>query len=176
MRILRHLALSLSFVVLALGAPAWAVFGPDFAKEAADEQLAVSIAMDAQANGYKLISAEQLKKLLDEKKDMLVVDTMPMADSYEKGHVPGAKQFLFPVKPMAEWDAAQADGKTQADFQALLGDKKDRMLVFYCGYLKCSRSQNGAVWARKLGYTNVYRQPGGIFAWRGLNYEMATGK
>jgi rhodanese-related sulfurtransferase len=28
------------------------------------------------------------------------------------------------------------------------------------------------MWARKLGYTNVFRHPGGIFAWKGADYQV----
>jgi hypothetical protein len=28
------------------------------------------------------------------------------------------------------------------------------------------------LWARKLGYTNVYRQPNGIFAWAGKDDKV----
>jgi len=44
--------------------------------------------------------------------------------------------------------------------------------VIYCGFVKCTRSHNGAVWARKLGYKNVLRYPGGIFAWKGAKYPV----
>ena len=44
----------------------------------------------------------------------------------------------------------------------------------YCGFTKCGRSHNAAVWAKKLGYTNVYRAPGGITVWKdmGLPYKV----
>jgi rhodanese-related sulfurtransferase len=28
------------------------------------------------------------------------------------------------------------------------------------------------MWAKKLGYKNVYRFPGGIFAWKGAGYPI----
>ena len=64
-----------------------------------------------------------------------------------------------------------AGGKTQEDFSAFLGGNKGKMVVFYCGFVKRSRSHNGAAWAKKFGYTNVYRNPGGIFAWKGAGYK-----
>ena len=73
---------------------------------------------------------------------------------------------------MTSWATNETAGKTQADFEALLGADKDRMLVFYCGFVKCTRSHNGAMWARKLGYTNVYRHPGGIKAWKEAGYPV----
>jgi len=100
---------------------------------------------------------------------VLIVDTMPYEDSYKKNHIPGAKQFLFPIPDMKEWDAKQTDGKSIDDFKALLGPDLSRTIVIYCGFVKCTRSHNGAVWARKLGYTNVFRHPGGIFAWKGAD-------
>ena len=59
-------------------------------------------------------------------------------------------------------------------FIVVLGYDKDRPIVVYCGFVKCTRSHNGAAWAVKLGYKNVYRYPGGIFAWKGAKYP--TGK
>lgn len=54
--------------------------------------------------------------------------------------------------------------KVNADFEKMLGTNKDRLIVIYCGFVKCTRSHNGAMWAVKLGYKNVYRYPGGIKA------------
>ena len=73
---------------------------------------------------------------------------------------------------MANWDAKETGGKSMEDFAALLGPDKDRTLVFYCGFVKCTRSHNGAVFAKQLGYKNVYRFPGGIFAWKGADYKV----
>jgi rhodanese-related sulfurtransferase len=73
---------------------------------------------------------------------------------------------------MNEWDMKETGDKSQAEFEAMLGPDKDRVLVFYCGFVKCTRSHNGAAWARKLGYTNVYRHPGGIRAWIEAGYPV----
>jgi rhodanese-related sulfurtransferase len=93
---------------------------------------------------------------------------MPLEDSYKKQHVPGAVQYDFPIPEVKEMDAAD---KTK--FEQFLGPDKDKTLVFYCGFVKCTRSHNGAAWAVRNGYTNVYRYPGGIFAWKGAKYPVA---
>jgi len=49
-----------------------------------------------QQGGYDVITAEELKKLIDSGKDILIIDTMPYK-AYKDMHVPGAKQFLFPI-------------------------------------------------------------------------------
>ncbi len=79
---------------------------------------------------------------------------------------PAAVQFLFPILEMNSWDTAQTDQKTQKEFTALLGADKNRIIVIYCGFVKCTRSHNGAFRAKK----NVYRFPGGIYAWKGMGY------
>jgi thiosulfate/3-mercaptopyruvate sulfurtransferase len=50
------------------------------------------------------------------------------------------------------------------------------MIVFYCGFTECTRSHNAAMWALKLGYTNVYRFPGGIEAWAQARYPVEAAK
>ncbi len=147
-----------------------------FEEELEKEKGAVKLAREIQRGGYDIVSTEELKKWIDEGKDILVVDTMPYADSYKKEHVPGAKQFLFPIPEMENWDSKETDGKSQDDFMTLLGPDKDKVIVVYCGFVKCTRSHNGAMWAKKLGYKNVYRHPGGIFAWKGAGYEPESVK
>ena len=142
-----------------------------FEKEAELENVAVKLAREVAAGDYKTITAKELKDLIDAKKDILIIDTMPYEASYKKEHIPGAKQFLFPIPDMVSWDTKETDGKTQEDYQTLLGADKNKQIIIYCGFVKCTRSHNGAVWARKLGYTNVYRLPGGIFAWKGEGFE-----
>ncbi len=145
-----------------------------FEQEVVIETGAVKLVREVQRGGYDVISTEELKKMMDSGKDMVVVDTMPYEDSYKKEHVPGAKQFLFPIPDMGTWDTKETGGKSQEEFAALLGPDKNKTIVIYCGFVKCTRSHNGAVWARKLGYTNVLRYPGGIFAWKGAGYPAES--
>ena len=147
-----------------------------FEQEVDNETLAVGLVRQVQKGGYDVVTTEELKGWLDAGKDVLIIDTMPYEQSYKKQHVPGAKQFLFPIPDMEAWDIKETDGKTQEDFIALLGPDKAKTIVIYCGFVKCTRSHNGAIWAEKLGYQNVYRYPGGIFAWKGANYPTESAK
>lgn len=163
-------------LLLGLSLPAMAFGTNKFEQEVEKETGAVKLLREVSRGEYGVITTEELKKLIDSGQEILVVDTMPYEDSYKKGHIPGAKQFLFPIPEMTTWDSKETDGKSQEDFVALLGPDKEKTIVVYCGFVKCTRSHNGAMWARKLGYTNVLRHPGGIFAWKGAEYEAEAVK
>jgi thiosulfate/3-mercaptopyruvate sulfurtransferase len=141
-----------------------------FKAEVEREQIAVGLLNQVRGGDYKVVTTGELKQWIDSGKEMVIVDTMPYEASYVKEHVPGAKQFLFPIPEMDQWQSEETDDKSQADYEALLGPDKNKTIVIYCGFVKCTRSHNGALWARKLGYTDVYRYPGGIFAWKGADY------
>ena len=160
-------------VFLCVGSDAFAFGQSKFEKEVETEASAVKLLREVQRGGYGVVTTEELKQWIDSGKDVLVVDTMPYEDSYKKQHVPGAVQILFPIPDMEKWDDQQTGGKTQDDFKTLLGDDKSKPIVIYCGFVKCTRSHNGAAWAVKLGYENVYRYPGGIFAWKGADFPVA---
>jgi len=130
-------------------------------KELDNEKIAVKFAKEVLRGGYNIVDTEELKKWFDAKKDMMIVDTMPLADSYNKNHIPGAVQILFDIPELEKIDDTK-----KAELLKLLGDNKDRTIVFYCGFTKCTRSHNGAMWAVKLGYKNVFRYPGGIVGWK----------
>ena len=169
------IALSLVvFVMFAFGLTNLSLAKNKFEQEVEKEQGAVKLAREVQQGGYDVITAKELKDLIDSGKDVLVIDTMPYDASYKKAHVPGAKQFLFPVPEMKEWNTKETDGKTPDDYKALLGPDMSKTIVVYCGFVKCTRSHNGAMWAKKLGYKNVIRQPGGIFAWKGEGYPTES--
>jgi len=159
-------------VMIGFATPAFALFDDKFEKEVEKETGAVKLVREVQRGGYDLVTTDELKKWMDSGKEMVIVDTMPYEASYKKNHVPGAVQFLFPIPDMNEWDTKETAEKTQADFETLLGPDKDKVIVIYCGFVKCTRSHNGAAWAKKLGYKNVYRYAGGIFAWKGAGYPM----
>jgi thiosulfate/3-mercaptopyruvate sulfurtransferase len=161
---------------LCFASTAFAFGTSKFEQEVAAETLAVKLLREVQKGDYDVMTTEELHKAIGAGEDLLIIDTMPYEDSYKKNHIPGAKQFLFPIPEMGDWNSTETDGKSQEDYVALLGDDKDRKIVVYCGFVKCTRSHNGAMWARKLGYTNVYRHPGGIFAWKGADYEVSSVK
>lgn len=166
-RILKTATLILLLACLAppAGALSWGV------KELETEKMALQFARDVQKGGYGLVSTQELKGWIDAGKNILVVDTMPYKDSYRKNHIPGAVQFEFPIPEVADLPPAQ-----RAAYEKLLGPDKNRPVVVYCGFTKCTRSHNGALWARKLGYTNVYRHPGGIKGWMEAGYPVEKGK
>lgn len=161
------------FVFLTLTAtPAKAFMGNKFEREVLKETGAVKLVREVQRGGYDVVATKELKEWMDSGKEMLIVDTMPYADSYKKQHLPGAVQFSFPIPDMKEWETDKTAGKSMEDFKSLLDGHKDKTIVIYCGFVKCTRSHNGAAWAVKLGYKNVYRYPGGIFAWKGEKLPM----
>ena len=157
---------------LCFGNNAFAFGDSKFEKEVAIESSAIKLLREVQRGGYDVITTEELHKAVEAGEDLLIIDTMPYEDSFKKNHIPGAKQFLFPIPEMAEWDTEETGSKSIADYESLLGPDKDKKIIVYCGFVKCTRSHNGAMWAAKLGYKNVSRHPGGIFAWKGAHYDI----
>jgi rhodanese-related sulfurtransferase len=146
-------------------------FGAWGTQELETEKIAVTFAKEVARGGYGIVTTTELKSWIDAQKPMLIVDNMPYEDSYKKEHVPGAVPFVLPIPEMTAMD-----DKTKADFLKMLGPDKDRLLVFYCGFVKCTRSHNGAMWAVKLGYKNVYRHPAGIKGWGQAGYPVGKVK
>ncbi|WP_305043229.1 rhodanese-like domain-containing protein [Geoalkalibacter sp.] len=154
-------------LLAALGSAAPALANDWFKDHLTTEKAVVTFTQEVARGGYGVVGTEDLKGWIDAGKPMLLIDTMPYEASYKKNHIPGAVQFEFPIPEVTELDEA-----TQAKFLEMLGEDKDRLLVFYCGFTKCTRSHNGAMWAKKLGYTNVVRHPGGILAWQQAKYPV----
>ena len=142
-----------------------------FKKEVEKENSAVKLTREVMKGGYDVVTTGELKQWIDNRKEMIIVDTMPYKQSYKKAHIPGAKQFLFPIPEMKKWDSRETDDKTSEEYSNLLGADKEKTIVVYCGFVKCTRSHNGALWAKKLGYKNVYRHSGGIYAWKGAGFK-----
>ncbi len=145
-----------------------------FEQEVQTEEAAVKLANETLAGGYQLVATAELKKMLDNGEDFLLVDAMPAEDSYNKGHIKQAVNFAFPKEVMKGWDDDVMAGQEQDAFAEMLGEDRNRKLVFYCGFVKCARSHNAAICAKELGYTNIYRYPGGIHAWRGAGNPLTT--
>ena len=153
------------FISLALLSVTGTVWAAD--KELQNEKIAVKFEREVERGGYKVVTTQELKSWLDQKKEMLIVDTMP-PDNFKKQHIPGAVNFEIQRHP----ELTEMSDKMKADFEKLLGQDKDRTIVFYCGFTDCERSHNAGMWAIKLGYKNVYRQPGGITGWLEAGYPV----
>lgn len=145
-----------------------------FQQELQVEEVAIKLTNETIAGDYPLVATKDLKKLLDGDEEILLVDTMPGASSYDQGHISKAVNFTFPKVVIDEWNKDSMGERTIEEFEAFLGTDKNRKIVFYCGYVKCPRSHNGAVFAKQLGYTNVVRYPGGIDAWRGAGFSLTS--
>ena len=168
----RILMLSLCALIFTAGTAMAEFAGPEVELEAKT----IKLARETVRGDYGLVSVDEVKAMLDEGKQVVIVDTMPYEDSYLKKHLPGAVQFLFPIPDMTEWDSAETADKSMDDYAALLGPDKDIVVIVYCGFVKCTRSHNGAYWARQMGYNNVYRMPGGIVAWDEAGYPIESGE
>jgi len=154
--------LFISLALLSVTATVWAAD-----KELQNEKIAVKFEREVERGGYKVVTTQELKGWIDQKKDMLIVDTMP-GDNFRKQHIPGAVNFEIQRHP----ELTEMNDKMKADFEKLLGPDKERTIVFYCGFTDCERSHNAGMWAIRLGYKNVYRQPGGIMGWVEAGYPV----
>ncbi|MEI7673637.1 MAG: rhodanese-like domain-containing protein, partial [Deltaproteobacteria bacterium] len=98
--------LTAGLLVFGMAGNAMAAWG---AKELETEKIAVTFAREVERGGYKILTTGELKGWVDQKKSMLIVDTMPYEASYKKQHLPGAVQMEFPIPEMT-----QLDDKTKA--------------------------------------------------------------
>lgn len=112
-------------------------------KENEVEKAAIKLVKATKTGDYNLISADELKKSIDNKEDMILVDTIP-ADRFEKTKIKGAVNAGLP-KEMKDLKPEEKEA-----FLKTLGDNKDKKIVVYCGFTACERSNVGAVLAKKL--------------------------
>ena len=143
-----------------------------FEQEVTIEASSVKFAREAVSGQYEILSTSEVKKLRDEGTDCLLLDAMPAASSFDLAHIPGAVNFEFPKEEMDAWTEESMSGRTKEAYQKLLGENLEQLIVVYCGFVKCARSHNAAVFAQELGYTNVKRYAGGIYAWRGAGLAV----
>ena len=136
------------------------------------EKIAIKLANEAVEGGYELITMEEVKTMIDSGEDFVLIDAHPRWE-FEMAHIEGAEHFGFQSRHVGDWDTdVDMDGSpSRDDYRAVLGPDLDKKIVIYCGFTKCGRSNNASVWAKELGYTNIYRAPGGITAWKDLGYS-----
>ncbi len=99
------------------------------------------------------VSVPFIKKLMDEKAPMTLIDSRPKERKFDKGHIPGAINI-----PDLQFDK----------MVDRLPANKASQLYFYCEGLSCKLSSDSATKAVKLGYTSVKVVPDGYPAWEKL--------
>lgn len=96
------------------------------------------------------VSVAFIKKQIDDKAAMMLIDSRPKDRKYDKGHIPGAISI-----PDSAFD--KMVDKLPAD--------KAMPLYFYCEGMSCVLSSNSALKAVALGYRNVKVVPEGYPGW-----------
>lgn len=135
--------------------------------EVSVETVSMKLVKAVEEGGYTMVNTEELKSWVDNKEDMILIDTMP-ADHYKSKRIPTAVNAELPVA------YADVTPEQREAFVSLLGTDKDKKIVIYCGFVGCERSHVGALIAKEEGFTNVVRHPGGIIAWIDAGYDIES--
>ncbi|MGD9950357.1 MAG: rhodanese-like domain-containing protein [Desulfobulbus sp.] len=104
--------------------------------------------------GITEIKTDELKKLIDSKSSLYLVDSRPLG-RFNQAHLPGAHSIPLPV--------------LKKEKAAVLPKDKMQLLIFYCGGITCPLSPASAAIAKDLGYKNVRVYHDGEPAWSKSN-------
>jgi rhodanese-related sulfurtransferase len=115
------------------------------------------VAVSAYAGEFADISVKEVNKLAGSKSAVII--DVNGDESFKAGHVPGALDF-----------AAIKD-----NLAANLPQKKDALIVAYCGNPKCGAYLRAAKAAQKLGYTNIKHMSAGISGWKEVGMKTEPG-
>ncbi len=105
-------------------------------------------------NGYRDVTAQQAKRLINRYNDLKIID---ISGTYDMGHIPGAKNYFI------------GDGTLKDALQEL--DKDQRYLIYYhtnTASIKAAEMFNSA------GFKKVYRLDGNFSSWVQEGYETAS--
>jgi rhodanese-related sulfurtransferase len=108
---------------------------------------------DAEAGWYKNIvdfKFVQEVATIPVRADVMIIDSRPTKRRYDPGHIPGAVSV-----PDSRFDK----------MANVLPEDKSKLLVFYCGGVKCPLSHKSAFKAEALGYTNIKVYAAGYPDW-----------
>jgi rhodanese-related sulfurtransferase len=112
----------------------------------------------AQKSAWKEIQPEQLRQMLEQNADLMLINTMSYIECRDHS-IPGS--ICIPSGTFDE----QTDR---------LPRDKQRKLVYYCESELCLRSSQCAEKAIKLGYTNVSVLKNGLPGWKVAGYETVS--
>ena len=98
---------------------------------------------------FPIISTDQLKAMVDAKKDFMLIDARTK-DEYQEAHILGAVSI--------------PENRIEESLTLLPTDKSHR-LVFYCNGVKCGKSKKAARKAAAAGYNNMLIYGEGFPVW-----------
>lgn len=113
----------------------------------------------ASANELKIINTDELKAMIDAKKDFVLIDTRSK-EEYQEAHIITAINI-----PEKQFEKMAPD----------LLKEKDKMLVFYCNGVKCGKSKRTAKIAESMGYKNIAIYNEGFPVWEERGYKIVAG-
>jgi len=108
----------------------------------------------------KTISKEDLKKMIDNGEDFILINVLP-AEYFEKGHIPGS--INVPV----------GDENFMDNVNMIVHDKNKKVVV-YCANFECQASPKAAQMLSDADYTDVYDYEGGIKEWDDAGYGLES--
>lgn len=110
-------------------------------------------------NEHPVVTTEQLRTMMDEKKVFLLVDTRT-AEEFEEAHIKGA--ISIPEKVFEEK-------------LALLPGERNALIVLYCNGVKCGKSKKAAKKAEAAGYRNLQIYAEGFPVWEEKGLAIVAG-
>ena len=106
----------------------------------------------------KTISAQELKKKIDDKEDFVLVDVLSK-ESFEGKHVPSSKNILV----------SEIEDKAEEELP-----DKNKLVVVYCSNTACTASPSAAAKLEEMGYTNVVDFESGLAGWEEAGFEFES--
>ena len=106
----------------------------------------------------KTISAQELKKKIDDKEDFVLVDVLSK-ESFEGKHVPSSKNI----------SVSEIEDKAEEELP-----DKNKLVVVYCSNTACTASPSAAAKLEEMGYTNVVDFESGLAGWQEAGFEFES--
>lgn len=104
----------------------------------------------------KTLKRDALKKMLEEKKDFILVDVRGKECCFDMGHIPGA--ISIPLNEVEDRAPKELD--------------KNKEIVVYCGSHACTLSPRAAhILENHMGYKMISHYAGGFKDWKDAGYQ-----
>lgn len=121
--------------------------------------IAIPFAAYAAEPDFRIIATDGLKALMDEKKDLVLVDTRT-PEEFQEAHIKSA--ISIPEKVFEEK-------------LSLLPSDKKALVVLYCNGVKCGKSKKAAKKAEADGYLNLMIYAEGFPVWEERGFAIVAG-